>query len=335
MPGATRRVVALLADGFTRLAAAGVETPRLDAELLLAHVLGVNRAYLHAHPDRILTPDQETAFEALLRRREAREPLPYLLGRWEFLGMPFRVTPAVLIPRPETETLVEGAAARLRDGARILDVGAGSGCVGIGLAKLLPGARVTALEPSAEAAAVAQENAAALGVSDRVEVIEGWFPGAAAGLGLFDAVVSNPPYIPSADVERLAPELRLYEPRLALDGGADGLDVIRALAAESPAVLRPGGLLAIEIALGQSEAVTGLLKAQRSRSKGVGVWECGGVGVNPRLWNPGPPYTHPPIPPHQPVSSPSRLPTWNEPEIVPDLAGIPRAVFARLEEPGP
>lgn len=255
-----RTVRQALESAAPRLERAGVETPRLDAELLLGHVLGWTRTQLYAHPGQTLQPDQESDLERLLRRREAREPLPYLLGEWEWMGMRFLVTRAVLIPRPETETLVEETARRLPPAARILDVGAGSGCISIGLAKLLPGARVTALEPSAEAAAVARENAARLGAGERVEIRPGAFPEAARGLGPFECIVSNPPYIPSAEVDELAPELRLFEPRLALDGGPEGLDVIRPLAEEGPALLVPGGLLALEVAQGQSGGVLDCLR---------------------------------------------------------------------------
>lgn len=255
------------------LQAAGVDTPRLDAELLLAHVLGTDRTALFAYPERRLTPEEASRFEAALQRRMGREPLPYITGTREFLGLPFRVTPAVLIPRPETEVLVETVAERLAElhgreyPFRLLDVGTGSGCIAIGLAHLLPHARVVAVEPSAEALAVARENAAGLGVADRMEWVNALFPEAAAEReGEFDAVVSNPPYIPEAEVETLQPEVRDWEPRGALTGGPDGLDLIRPLAEYAPRLIRPvrlggaGGLLALEVALGQAERVLSLLR---------------------------------------------------------------------------
>lgn len=241
------------------LAAAGVETPQLDAELLLAHLLGRNRTFVVAHlPDR-LQPLESDQYAALVARRASREPLPYILGTWEFLGLPFHVSPAVLIPRPETEVLVESAAQRLRPGARVLDVGAGSGCIGIGLARMLGDVQIDAIEPCSEAADLAERNAAALGVMERVRLIRGRFPEAAADLGPFDAVVSNPPYIPTAEIAGLEPELRQYEPRLALDGGPDGMEILRALASEAGALLAPSGFLAVEVARGQAGPVAELL----------------------------------------------------------------------------
>jgi release factor glutamine methyltransferase len=260
-----------------RLAEAGVDTPRLDAELLLAHVLRTGRTHLIAHPVRELTEPQREHFLALLGRREAREPLPYLLGRWEFLGMDFEVSPAVLIPRPETETLVETVAQRLPDYGRILDVGTGTGCVAIGLAKLLPGACVIALEASPGAAEVARRNVERLGYSAQVEVMEGTFPEATVSLGTFDAVVSNPPYIPSKEVDRLAPELRCYEPRLALDGGADGLTIIRPLTSVTSSLLSPGGLLAMEVAHGQAEQVADLLRVNGSWTEIEAIPDLAGI----------------------------------------------------------
>jgi release factor glutamine methyltransferase len=171
----------------------------------------------------------------------------------------------VLIPRPETETLVEEAAARLGPRTRVLDVGAGSGCVAAGLARLLPDARITALEPCPAAAEVARRNLQGLGLAGRTEVIQAAFPLASLPDGAFDAVVSNPPYIPTDDIAALQPEVRNAEPRLALDGGPDGLRILRDLARHSPRLLRRGGLLAVEVAAGQAPAVRALLTA--------GSWE--------------------------------------------------------------
>jgi release factor glutamine methyltransferase len=258
-----------LRSAVRRLEAAGIDTPRLDAELLLAHVLGTNRTSLFAHPERSLADDEAARFEAVLRRREAREPLPYITGVREFLGLPFRVTPAVLIPRPETETLVEsvvehlGAAFGREHSFRLLDVGAGSGCIAVGLARLLPRATVVAVEPSPDALEVARQNAEALGVAERLEWFEGPFSESVADMsGAFDAIASNPPYIPAAEIEGLQPEVRDWEPQQALTAGPDGTALIRALVEHAPRLLRrEGGLLALEVALGQAERVTELLRA--------------------------------------------------------------------------
>lgn len=251
----------LLHDSIRRLQSVGVDTPRLDAELLLAHVLERDRTHLFAHPEAEVEPATAASYAALIARRASREPLPYLLGTWEFMGLPFHVCPGVLIPRPETETLVETAAARLPQDARVLDVGAGSGCISVGLARLLSGARIVALEPSPEALEVARRNVEALGFADRIRVVSGRFPEDARELRDLDAIVSNPPYIPSAEVDVLEPELRLHEPRAALDGGTDGLDVLRPLVAIGLELLKPTGLLAVEVAKGQSERVCELLRA--------------------------------------------------------------------------
>jgi release factor glutamine methyltransferase len=242
-----------LCHGIAALEGAGVETPRLDAELLLADALGVRRIDLYAHPERLLDGTEVERWSERLDRRLRREPLSYITGRVEFFGLPFRAGPAALIPRPETEVLVEALLARLPDDAWVLDVGTGTGCIALALAHRLPQARVVALEPSAAALALARENAAALGLSERVRWVRGWFPEDV--VGALDAIAANPPYIPTAEVEALAPELREYEPRRALDGGADGLDVIRSLIGQGPRLLRPGGILAMEMAAGQAEVV--------------------------------------------------------------------------------
>lgn len=279
-----------LRDGIASLTAACVDTPRLDAELLLAHVLGATRTTLFAYPDRLLTAAEAASYSAALRRREAREPLPYITGVREFLGLTFRVTPAVLIPRPETEVLVETVADRLASGwgrecpFRLLDVGTGSGCIAIGLAHLLPQATVVAVEPSPDALAVARENAAALGVGDRLEWLAAPFSEAVAGRAEeFHAVVSNPPYIPEAEITTLQPEVRDWEPRGALAGGPDGLELIRALVAQAPRLLRrmePGGaapLLALEVAMGQAERVLELLRSDERYREVEAVADLAGI----------------------------------------------------------
>jgi release factor glutamine methyltransferase len=262
VPHQSRTIRQWLEHAIPALSRSGIETARTDAELLLAHSLEQSRTFLYAHPDEPLTCASRVADE-LLAARSRRVPLPYLLGRWEFLGLSFRVTPAVLIPRPETELLVEAAVARLPAAdARVLDVGAGSGCVGIGIAHLAPATRVTCLEVSPDSVAVARENAHELGVSSRVAVVQGCFPTCISSLPRYQAVVSNPPYIPREEIEHLATEQHVHEPRQALDGGPDGLKVIRDLVRFAPTLLEPGGLMAVEVGFGQAPLVTALIEAE-------------------------------------------------------------------------
>jgi len=292
-----------LQTAIPSLQAAGVDTPRLDAELLLAHILHTNRTALFPHPERPLTADEAARFDAALQRRLRREPLPYITGTREFLDLTFRVTPAVLIPRPETEVLVETVADRLSAAAgreypfHLLDVGTGSGCIAIGLAHLLPRATVVAVEPSSAALAVARENAAAVGVLERMEWLCASFLEAVADrAGEFDAVVSNPPYISEPDLAALQPEVRDWEPRQALTGGPDGLDLIRTLAAHAPRLLRPvgsgsaPGLLALEMALGQAERVVALLQATSQYAEIETVPDLSGI---PRVCLAWPPQRQP------------------------------------------
>lgn len=225
-----------------------------DAVVLLMRVLGVDRAALRAHPERRITTDDQVRYQAMLQRRLRFEPVQYILGEQEFFGLALRVTPAVLIPRPETEHLVEAAVARLDAGAEIVDVGTGSGAIALALKHALPGARVTAVDVSDEALAVARGNAERLGLP--VRFLRSDLLAAMIG-ERFDAVVSNPPYI--ADGEELHPQVREHEPGLALFGGEDGLAVYRRLIPEAWEVLRPGGLLLMEIGWGQREALAGLL----------------------------------------------------------------------------
>jgi release factor glutamine methyltransferase len=234
----------------------GVPSARLDAELLLAHVLGAGRLDLYLRFEEPVGTEARGAYRELVRRRaEERVPVAYLTGVREFWSLPLRVTPEVLIPRPETETLVR-AVADLRP-ARVADVGTGSGALAAALATELPEARIEASDVSPAAAEVARQNLAALGLAERVAVRVG--EGLAPLEGSFDAIASNPPYIPSGDLDRLPPEVR-HEPRLALDGGPDGLRVIGMLVAEAPARLAPGGWLALEVGEGQAGAVEALLR---------------------------------------------------------------------------
>jgi len=258
-------IQSLLDAAIPRLTEAGVDTPRLDAELLLAHVLGRDRGWVWAHPEVEPTGAQARQFAALLDRRLRREPLPYLLEAWEFYGRLFRVTPAVLVPRPETELLVEAvvAWARGRPHPRLADIGAGSGAIAVTLALELPAAHVYAVDISPEALAVARDNAVRLGAAARVTCFHGDLlaPIRAAGMPPLDAVVANLPYIAEEDYPGLMPEVRDYEPEIALRAGAGGLAVIRRLIRQAPASLQPDGLLALEVGIGQANPVAADLRA--------------------------------------------------------------------------
>ena len=253
----------LAADAARRLAAAGIpdSEARLDAELLLRHVLAWDRATWLTRQDEPVAPDTTTAFAALAGRRAAREPVAYLRGVQEFYGRGFAVGPGVLIPRPETELLVEEGLAAIADleAPRILDIGTGSGCLAVTLAAERPRAVVTATDVSSAALACARDNAARLGVSSRI--VFSHAAGVGGHPGPFDLVVANPPYVPEADRAGLQPEVRLHEPAVALCAGADGLDVVRAIGPEVRAVQGAGGTFVIEVGAGQAAAVTAILHA--------------------------------------------------------------------------
>ena len=233
------------------IAAAGSDTPRLDAEVLLANVLGVDRTALFTHPDREVKGPAVRAFQDAVRRRSAgREPVAYITGRRGFRYLDLAVDPRVLVPRPETELLVEIGIERLAQGARVVDVGTGSGAIALALAHERPDLEVLATDSSPDALDVARANAARLGLDRAVTFHEGDL---LAGAGEVDAVLSNPPYVAEGDRATLAPEITRHEPPGALFAGADGLDVIRRLV---PAAVDAGArLLAIELGEGQAGAV--------------------------------------------------------------------------------
>jgi release factor glutamine methyltransferase len=243
------------------LEAARRKLPASEARLLLGQILGQSAAWLLAHGEQVLDEDDLLAFASLAARRAGGEPVAYLVGRREFFGRDFEVSPAVLIPRPETELLVEIALAKVGGGdtatgaARILDLGTGSGCIAITLALELPQAQVTALDASAAALAVARRNAERLDV--RLRFVQGdWFD--AVDGEAFDLIVANPPYIAAADPHLAAGDLR-HEPATALASGADGLDALRRIIAGAPAHLAPGGQLWLEHGYDQAPAVLDLL----------------------------------------------------------------------------
>lgn len=236
-----------------RLAAAGVENPSREAGWLQAALLGVRRADLLG---RDLTPVEADLYDAWVARRCSREPLQYIIGTQEFMGVTFAVTPAVLIPRPETEVLVQQALARLEPGSAVADIGTGSGAIAVLMA--LHGHRVWAVDISAEALAVAEQNAHAAGAPVRFYVGDLLAP--LEGLK-FDAILSNPPYVAEAELPGLEPEVREYEPRTALvTGTGDPLHFYRRLAAEAPQLLKTNGFLGVEVGTGQAEAVGALLR---------------------------------------------------------------------------
>lgn len=249
--------------GTEELRAAGVDNPRFTAELLLRAASGLDRAYFLAHGEHIVASECEERYRDMIRQRSLGMATQYLIGHQEFFGRDFWVSPAVLIPRPETELLVEAVLAFFsgRSGQYpcpcILDLCAGSGSVGISLAAELPGAAVTLADISRDALEVAGTNADRLGVRDRVCFVEGDLFASLAGRR-FDCIVSNPPYIPSRDIESLSREVR-GEPRAALDGGLDGYDFYRRIAAQASCFLTPSGLLALEVGAGQADAVSNML----------------------------------------------------------------------------
>jgi len=244
-----------------RLRAAGIDQPAIDARLMLEAAAAVSRTDILSDPYRELTSEQTQALDALLARRERREPVSHILGRKGFWKIMLNVSRDVLTPRPDTETLVEVALAAFPDERApisILDLKVGSGAILLAILAERPGARGLGVDISDEALAVARENAANLDLNTRCALLRGdWTAGLAQAN--FDLVVANPPYIPSADIEGLEPEVRDHEPRLALDGGADGLDAYRLLAPEIIRVLKPGGVFAIEIGHDQAPAVTALM----------------------------------------------------------------------------
>lgn len=233
---------------------------RLEAQVLLGHVLSCPRIELVARSDEEPTDDQKAGFKDLIRRRVDGWPVAYLVGRREFYLLTFEVSPAVLIPRPDTETLVLEALRLLkgRPGPRVLDLGTGSGCIAVSLAYQCKGATVAAVDVSPDALEVARRNAARHGVADRVAFHRGdLFAPLAAGAA-FDLIVSNPPYVTPAELAGLAPEVRDHEPRVALDGGPDGLAFYRRIAADAGRFLAPGGVVLVEVGWTQDAAVRAL-----------------------------------------------------------------------------
>ena len=258
----------------------GSDEANLDAEILLAHALNTDRTHLYQRLRAELCHDLEATFNALLRRRLSHEPTAYILGRKEFYGLELEVTPAAIIPRPETETLVEfvldfAAARQAGRGLRVVDVGVGCGAIGVALAKHLPQAEIIATDVSPEALALALRNAERHHVAERISFLEGDLlaplddtahpepkPGVSRDSSRrVDVIAANLPYVRTGDFEAAPPEIRDHEPRTGLDGGPDGLRIIERLLVQAPSRLKPGGALFVEIGEGQGEAALSLARA--------------------------------------------------------------------------
>jgi len=252
-PKTVRQLLQKATGQFER---AGVDEPRLNAELLLAHALGRDRSALYARPNAGVPLQIARRMETLTQRRADREPLQYLLGRWEFYGRTFEVTADVMVPRQETELLVDKCLEKLPPDCRdpVADVGTGSGVVGVSLAAERTALRIVATDSSAAALAVARRNARRNGVEGRVALVRADLAGPLRP-GAFALVASNPPYVPGGEIDTLEPEISRYEPRRALDGGPDGLEVVRRLVPQAARALRAGGWLALELGPGQWERV--------------------------------------------------------------------------------
>jgi release factor glutamine methyltransferase len=250
-----------LASAVEQLEATDVGSPGMNAETLLMFVLGVNRAYLYAHPERELTPEEQARYQGVVAQRSSGEPSQYITGHQEFWGLDFVVTPAVLIPRPETEHLVETVLdfAREVERPKIVDVGTGSGCIALALANELQRAEVFAVDLSADALEIARANSARLQLDSRVKFLQSDVLATLAGVHDFDFVVSNPPYVGNNEADKVQRSVFEFEPRLAVFSGESGLDVIRPLVTQAHAALKPGGWLAMEIGYSMRDMVLELI----------------------------------------------------------------------------
>lgn len=271
-----------LRAGIAQLEVAGTPSAPLAGELLLMYAASCDRAFLYAHPEHALTSESLQNFFSLIQRRASGTPTQYLTGRQEFWGLEFQVTPDVLIPRPETEHVIEVALARIGESRRnaaleIADIGTGSGCIAIALATELPNASVTVIDISAPALAVAARNAARHSVESRIQFIESDLFGSVDLHRRFDVIVSNPPYVALRDAQTLAVEVREHEPRQALFAGEDGLAAYRALIAQAESRIKDGGHLVLELGLGQFEPVSELIDAARGWSRISATMDLAGI----------------------------------------------------------
>jgi len=253
---------------------AGVHEARREAGSLLAHVIERDRTFLITHAENLLNERDFESFREVVKRRASGEPLQYIIGRQDFYGREFLVSSAVLIPRPETELLVEAALSVMNDESTLCDVGTGSGCIAITLLCERPRARATALDISEPALKVARQNAEGLGVSERVEFVRSdCFESLSRNVEPFDMIVSNPPYVSADVIPGLQREVKDHEPMVALSPGVDGLLIIRRLVAEAPAFLRKDGFMLLEIGFDQAGAIRGLVDVQ--------TWEL--IDIKPDL----------------------------------------------------
>jgi len=256
------------------LAGKGISNARLEAEWLLCAATGLDRVGLYLNYDKPLSDEELASYRAMVTRRGRREPLQHILGSQEFFGLEFDVSPEVLIPRHDTETLVYEALRLMPRAGTVLDIGTGSGCIAIALAKQLPLAKITAIDISASALAVARKNAEKNGAV--IEFLHGSLCEPVAGR-LFDLIVSNPPYIASHDIEELDPEVRDFDPRAALDGGADGLDIYRILIPTALACMKSGSWLVLEIGAGQDPDVQQLFRVTGEFGDVMTACDPGGI----------------------------------------------------------
>lgn len=282
----------------------GIESPRIDAEVLLGHVLKKERIYLYVHFEEPLQPEELAAYRAVIKKRVQRVPVAYIIGKREFMGLTFKVTEDTLVPRPDTEILVQAAVERLKrlsgienksaseetegeetpeaaSGPRPLrfaDIGTGTGAICLSVLKYVPNAMADTVDISEAARKVAEENAAALELTDRITFYTGDLLAPLAERNeRYDAILSNPPYIPDTDIETLAPEVRCKEPRTALAGGPDGLAFYRRLVAESPALLTDGGFLAVEVGIHQAKVVAKMVTKSGSFVRTEILKDYGGI----------------------------------------------------------
>lgn len=256
----------------------GIEWPHLEAEILLAHALDLPRIQLYVQFERPMKEDELARFKALILRRSKREPLAYITGKTHFMSLEFEITPAVLVPRQETERLAEIAieTSKSFESPEVLDLCCGSGVIGVSIARYVPAATIAGTDISPEAVLLSKRNADRNGTADRCDFLAGDLFAPVAGRK-FDVIVSNPPYVRSSEIDALQPEISRFEPRKALDGGRDGLDMYRRLADGAGAFLKDGGALLAEIGSGQASDVVGIFKKTAPQGKVEVMKDLGGI----------------------------------------------------------